>query len=87
MKHRPVSGAVLIAGSFTMGEEGHSRETPLHTITIGYSFAAGKYDVTFDEWDACVADGGCMGCGRKTTAGGAAAGQSSMSRGTMPRAM
>jgi formylglycine-generating enzyme required for sulfatase activity len=50
---------VIGPGSFAMGEQGHSRETPVHTVTIGYSFAVGKYDVTFDEWDACVADGGC----------------------------
>lgn len=24
-----------------------------------YPFAAGKYEVTFDEWDACVREGGC----------------------------
>lgn len=24
-------------------------------------FAIGKYEVTFDEWDACLADGGCNG--------------------------
>ncbi|WP_084226821.1 SUMF1/EgtB/PvdO family nonheme iron enzyme [Nitrosospira sp. NpAV] len=27
----------------------------------GYKFAIGKFTVTFDEWDACVADGGCGG--------------------------
>ncbi|MBI3903496.1 MAG: formylglycine-generating enzyme family protein [Nitrosomonadales bacterium] len=27
----------------------------------GQKMAFGKYDVTFDEWDACVADGGCDG--------------------------
>ena len=52
---------VIGPGSFTMGGEGHARETPPHTVSIGYSFAAAKYDVTFDEWDACVADGGCGG--------------------------
>lgn len=52
---------VIGPGSFTMGEVGHTRRTPLHKVTIGYSFAVGRYDVTFDEWDACVADGGCSG--------------------------
>ena len=52
---------VIGPGSFTMGESGHSRETPLHPVTIGYSFAISRYDVTFDEWDACTADGGCTG--------------------------
>jgi hypothetical protein len=25
------------------------------------SLAVGRYSVTFDEWDACIADGGCNG--------------------------
>ena len=28
-------------------------------VTIGQRFAMGRFAVTFDEWDACVADGGC----------------------------
>jgi formylglycine-generating enzyme required for sulfatase activity len=28
-------------------------------ITIGHGFAVGKTEVTFAQWDACVADGGC----------------------------
>jgi formylglycine-generating enzyme required for sulfatase activity len=36
-------------------------EGPQHRVTIAYSFAVGRYDVTFAEWDACVADGGCNG--------------------------
>jgi formylglycine-generating enzyme required for sulfatase activity len=55
---------VLIpAGSFMMGsppgEFGHSDvEAPQHVVVVR-SFAAGKYEVTFAEWDACVAAGGC----------------------------
>jgi formylglycine-generating enzyme required for sulfatase activity len=30
-------------------------------VTIAAPFAVGKYAVTFDEWDACVADGVCNG--------------------------
>jgi formylglycine-generating enzyme required for sulfatase activity len=30
-------------------------------VTISRPFEAGKFAVTFDEWDACVADGGCNG--------------------------
>ncbi len=53
-------------GSFIMGspesEPGRERfEGPLHIVTIGKPFAAGKYAVTFAEWDACVAGGGCGG--------------------------
>ena len=54
------------AGSFTMGsppsEPGRSpEEGPQHMVTIARSFAVGRFGVTFDEWDACVADGGCNG--------------------------
>jgi formylglycine-generating enzyme required for sulfatase activity len=28
-------------------------------VTLARPFAVGKYAVTFDEWDACVAAGGC----------------------------
>jgi formylglycine-generating enzyme required for sulfatase activity len=52
---------VIGPGSFNMGEAGYSRETPVHPVSIGHAFAIGKYDVTFDEWDACVAAGGCGG--------------------------
>lgn len=52
---------VIPPGSFTMGEAGYSRRTPLHKVTISYTFAVGRYDVTFEEWDACVADGACSG--------------------------
>lgn len=57
---------VVPAGSFTMGspesEQGRSgNEGPQHRATIGKSFAAGRFAVTFDEWDACVADGACGG--------------------------
>ncbi len=52
------------AGSFTMGspasEEGrYDREGPQHRVAISRPFAAGRYEVTFDEWDACVRESGC----------------------------
>src|SRR5215469_16828432 len=55
---------VVPPGSFTMGsptsEPGHSvDENPQHTVTIARPFAVGRFPVTFDEWDACAADGGC----------------------------
>ena len=54
------------AGSVTMGsstsESGRDRdEGPQHRVTIAKNFAVGKYEVTFAEWDSCVADGGCNG--------------------------
>src|SRR6266571_3029702 len=57
---------VVPAGSFTRGsptsEPGHSAdEGPQHMVTIARQFAVGRFEVTFDEWDACAADGGCNG--------------------------
>jgi len=43
------------AGSFRMGDlagNGESDEKPVHTVTISRSFALGKYEVTFAEYDA-----------------------------------
>ena len=55
---------VVPPGSFMMGspdsEEGRSPwEGPQHRVTIDYPFAVGVYEVTFEEWDACVLAGGC----------------------------
>ncbi len=52
---------VVPAGSFMMGSPEGPAEMPIHRVTIGEPFAVGKYEVTFAEWDACVADGGCYG--------------------------
>ena len=57
---------VVPAGSFTMGspasEPGHDPdEGPQHTVTLAQPFAVGKFALTFDEWDACAAAGGCGG--------------------------
>jgi formylglycine-generating enzyme required for sulfatase activity len=41
------------------GSETDHRESPQHRVTIARQFAVGKFSVTFDEWDACVADHGC----------------------------
>ena len=37
---------------------GQSQERPVHRVNIR-SFAVGKYEVTFDEYYACVDNGGC----------------------------
>jgi formylglycine-generating enzyme required for sulfatase activity len=53
---------VVPAGSFTMGSpanEGDFRERPQHTVTIRQPLAVSKFELTFDEWDACTAHGGC----------------------------
>ena len=57
---------VVPAGTFMMGgpasdPQSLSSERPVHEVTIGAPFAVGVYEVTFDEWNACVADGGCGG--------------------------
>ena len=53
------------AGTFTMGapeSEPHTYddERPQRTVSIP-AFAASAHEVTFAEWDACVAAGGCGG--------------------------
>ena len=50
---------VVPAGDFMMGSNDDDGEQPPHKVTIKQAFAVGKYDVTFDEWDACVAARGC----------------------------
>ena len=66
-------------GSFVMGNtrndrEGDSDEKPVHTVTLTYDYWIGKYEVTFDEYDAyCVAT-------RKTNPGD----YSGWGRGTRP---
>ena len=64
---------VVPAGSFMMGSspaeiaalEKETKSTffktegPQRTVIIAQPFAVGKYEVTFAEWDACVAAGGC----------------------------
>jgi formylglycine-generating enzyme required for sulfatase activity len=57
---------VVPAGSFTMGSPANeaervSDEGPQHSVTMAKPFAVGRFAVAFDEWDACVADGGCDG--------------------------
>jgi formylglycine-generating enzyme required for sulfatase activity len=51
------------AGNFTIGspddEPGRNADENEVPITIAHPFAVGKNAVTFDEWDACTAGGGC----------------------------
>jgi formylglycine-generating enzyme required for sulfatase activity len=50
----------VASGSYQMGLLGYSKsENPSHPVDIKQPFAVGRYAVTFEEWDACVADGGC----------------------------
>lgn len=55
---------VVPAGSFTMGsaalETGlYANETPAHKVVFAKPFAVGKFEITFDEWRACVAEHAC----------------------------
>jgi formylglycine-generating enzyme required for sulfatase activity len=55
---------VVRAGHFLMGspndgKKHYPNEFPQHMVTIARPFAVARYEVTSDEWDACVALGGC----------------------------
>jgi formylglycine-generating enzyme required for sulfatase activity len=52
------------AGEFMMGSPANERnrngnEDPLHRVTIARPLAVSKFEVTFEQWDACVTVGGC----------------------------
>jgi formylglycine-generating enzyme required for sulfatase activity len=38
---------------------GSNNEHPSHPVVIPKPFAVSKFELTFDEWDTCVAYGGC----------------------------
>jgi formylglycine-generating enzyme required for sulfatase activity len=55
---------VAPAGRFLMGSpeseaERGANEGPQREVTIARPFAVGRFEVTFAQWDACVAAGGC----------------------------
>jgi formylglycine-generating enzyme required for sulfatase activity len=55
---------VIPSGRFVMGSPASEKdrfvhEGPQHEVRIAKPFAVGRFEVTFDEWDACVAAGGC----------------------------
>jgi formylglycine-generating enzyme required for sulfatase activity len=57
---------VVPAGAFAMGspqtdKQANTNEFPQHQVTIAKPFAVSKFELTFAEWDACVAGGGCSG--------------------------
>ena len=50
---------VVPAGTFIMGSpEGGQDERP-HQVTFANPFAVSKFEVRFDDWDACVTYGDC----------------------------
>ena len=56
---------VIPAGRFRMGcvsgQDCQEFEFPVHDVTIPEAFAVSIYEVTFEQWDTCVAGGGCGG--------------------------
>jgi formylglycine-generating enzyme required for sulfatase activity len=55
---------VVPSGQFVMGspptESGRAdNEGPTHVVAIASAFAIGKYEITFDDWEACVTDRRC----------------------------
>jgi formylglycine-generating enzyme required for sulfatase activity len=53
-----VEMVVVPAGTFPMGSASEF-ENPIHTVKIEKPFAIAKHEVTFEEWDRCVDEGGC----------------------------
>jgi formylglycine-generating enzyme required for sulfatase activity len=53
-----IPGGCYLMGSPPNEPERDTAEGPQHEVCIK-PFALGKYEVTFADWDACVADGGC----------------------------
>lgn len=55
---------VVSEGKITIGTpvsepKSEKRERPRHDVTISKRFAMGIFEITFDEWDACVEAKGC----------------------------
>ncbi len=55
---------IVPAGEFTMGSpvgERYRGAEERHRVRIAYPFAVSTFEITFVEWDACVAASGCGG--------------------------
>ena len=53
---------VLPPGEFQMGfpeGQGEGYERPQHGVAFDLPFAVSRFEVTFDDWDACIAYGDC----------------------------
>ncbi|WP_421723521.1 SUMF1/EgtB/PvdO family nonheme iron enzyme [Bauldia sp.] len=56
----------VAAGTFTMGAGPNdpaagAGEGPPRDVTIDRPFAVSRFEITFDEWEACALEGGCNG--------------------------
>lgn len=52
---------VVPPGVFLMGSTKYKSEQPQHLIRVKRPFAIGRFELTHDEWGACVKEGGCGG--------------------------
>jgi formylglycine-generating enzyme required for sulfatase activity len=55
---------VVPEGEFIMGSPGNEKdrdgdEGPQHRVVFAKPFAVSKFEVTYEQWDACVTVGGC----------------------------
>jgi formylglycine-generating enzyme required for sulfatase activity len=50
---------VVPSGDVEIGSNDTPYEKPIHKVTIAKPFAIGRREVSFAEWDTCVAEGGC----------------------------
>jgi formylglycine-generating enzyme required for sulfatase activity len=50
---------VVPSGSITMGSLDSPDEQPPHPVAIERPFAVSMYELTFEQWDACVSHGDC----------------------------
>ncbi len=50
---------VIPAGEFDMGSNDSAMEKPVRRVTIERPIAIGRREITFAEWDQCVAAGAC----------------------------
>ncbi len=52
---------VLPKGTFVMGDKNSrdKREKPAHIVFFSKPFAMGKFELTFENWEACFNDKGC----------------------------
>ena len=53
---------VVPKGEFLMGSppgQGRRSERPQHKVVIARTLAVSRFEVTFSQWDACMAHGGC----------------------------
>jgi formylglycine-generating enzyme required for sulfatase activity/lipoprotein NlpI len=54
-----VPAGIFMMGSSQTDKNAYGKEQPQHNVTINKPFAVSEFELTFDEWDACVAYGDC----------------------------